>query len=128
MNFTTHEHHVSIINAYVNTETDFLELSIELTAHDLEYYFEKKEKTLLKLGSEKEKEDTDQLISKYINQHLIFTLKEKTIQLKFIGKEVKNDETLWLYFQGKINPKTSSITVKNNILIEVFENSENYGR
>ena len=120
-----HEHNVSITTAKVNNINHTLELSIKLTAHDIEYYFEKEKNVNLNLGSSKEKLNADQLLSNYVKNHLFFYMKDKLIDLKFIGKESDLDESLWIYMEGDLPKNISSIKIKNVLLIQSFENQQN---
>ena len=120
-----HEHYVSITTAKVNTTHHQLEVSVQLTAHDLEYHFEKNKNIHLHLGSDKENPASDQFISKYIKNHLSFYLDNQIIDLKYLGKETNTDETLWIYMEGDLPEKILPIKVKNDILTQTFENQQN---
>ena len=120
-----HAHYVSITNAKLNSQNNKLEISIQLTAHDLEDYFFINDKLQLKLGSTKEYKNSNQLISSYISDHLHFKINDKSTPLNFIGKEVNNDETLELFFESKIPRNINKITIENTILIETFSEQQN---
>jgi len=120
-----HDHYVSITTVNMNKHSQKIELTVQLTAHDIEYYFEKEKNIHLHLGTEKENPNSDQVLAKYIQNHLTFSSNKKPIQLKYLGKEIKLDETLWLYFEGDLPKSILSINIKNDILIQVFENQQN---
>ena len=91
-----HDHYISITTAKINNINHKLEISIKLTAHDVEYHFEKEKNIKLKLGGNKEFSDSDQLLSEYINKHLFFSIEDDILDLEFIGKETDLDETMML--------------------------------
>jgi len=120
-----HEHNVSITNAKLNASNNKIEISIELIAHDIEYYFEKKQGIKLKLASKYEHIKSDSLLAVYINKHLKFYINEKLINLDFIGKEINNDESLLLYFDKEIPKNFKDVQITNNILTSIFSNQQN---
>ena len=120
-----HKHYVSITTARINNINHKLEISIKLTAHDIEYHFEKAMNLKLKLGSSKELSNSDQLLSEYVKNHLFFSSKDKIINLKYLGKETEIDETLWIYLEGDLPEIVKSIKIKNDLLIQTFENQQN---
>ena len=123
--FISHEHHVSITTLMLKEENRKLEMTIKLTAHDLEYYFEKEKNIDLKLGHLKENLNANEMIISYINEHFILKINDRLINLDFIGKETENDESLWIYLEGYLPEKVNSIKVKNDILTQTFENQQN---
>ena len=62
-----HKYCVSITNIDHKKDSKSFEISIKLTAHDIEKAVESLGE--LKLGSEKEPENTDELLASYIQKH-----------------------------------------------------------
>jgi len=121
----SHKHNVSITNAKLNNTNNKIEISIELIAHDVEYYFEIKQDINLKLASKNEYIKSDSLLAFYINRNLKFYINEELINLNFLGKQVNNDESLLLYFDKDIPANFTDMRVVNSILISVFSNQQN---
>ena len=117
-----HDHYVSITTIHLNDDSKKIELTIQLTAHDIEYYFEKEKNFQLHLGTAKENPKADELLSVYIQKHLTFLVDNQPLKIKYLGKETKLDETLWLYFEGDLPNSLSSLEIKNDILLQSFEN------
>ena len=92
----SHNHYTSITNANLNTQNGKIEISVELTAHDLENYFISEQKVNLKLGSSKEFPNANELIESYINYNLIFKINNKSTALTLIGKEVATSLLKWM--------------------------------
>jgi hypothetical protein len=120
-----HKHNVSITNAKLNDSNNKIEITIELIAHDVEYYFETKKDINLKLASKNEYIKSDSLLTVYINRNLKFYINENLIKLDFLGKEVNNDESLLLYFDNDIPENFTDMRVINSILTSVFSNQQN---
>ena len=120
-----HNHYTSITNAKLNADNNKLEISIKLTAHDIEHHFSTTKQIELKLGSSKEHGNANALISNYITNNLKFSIDNKLITLNFIGKEVQNDETLYLFFESHLPKKTQKVNVINTILIKTFNDQQN---
>ncbi len=106
-------------------ENQKLEMTMKLTAHDLEYYFEKEKKTNLNLGHLKENVLANEIIISYINEHFHLKINDQLINLHFIGKEIEKDESLWLYFESIIPNNIHSLSIDNQILIKIFDNQQN---
>jgi len=120
-----HDHYVSITTININKHSQKLEVTLQLTAHDIEYYFEKEKNIHLHLGTEKENPKSNQAIAKYIQNHLTISVDDKPVIIKYLGKETKLDETLWLYFEGDLPKMLPSISIKNDLLLQSFENQQN---
>ena len=70
----THEAYVSIAEVHFSKEKQSVEISIELTAHDLEYLFQKEKNLTLKTTLIKEIESySDVILEKYILEHFKIT-------------------------------------------------------
>lgn len=124
-NSFAHNYFVSITTLDVRTEKGTVEISIKLTTHDVEKSLEEFGSDNLRLGTQKELEDADLLLSNYFKKHFVLWINKKMVELNFIGKEVEMDENLWLYFEGKIPKKIKSFKIINDILIETFSEQNN---
>lgn len=123
--FYNHAHYVSITNAKLNEQSNKLEISVELTAHDIEAYFLIHNKVDLKLGSSKELEQSSELLSSYISKNLLFKINGKSLTLSFLGKQVNNDETLLLFFESKLPKNILEVSISNSILTKTFSDQQN---
>jgi len=121
----SHAYYVSICTIDYNKSKQSLELTFKLTAHDLEKSFSTQQESELRLGSAKEHKEADKLLAEYINKHFSLDLVEKRMALKYVGKEVELNESLYLYFEIENVGSLDGLKVKNNILVEQFEEQEN---
>ena len=60
-------------------------------------------------------------------QSIVFSIwiNDKQNELVFVGKEIENDETLYLYFSSNAPKKLDKVKIINNILIKTFPEQEN---
>jgi hypothetical protein len=121
-----HESYTSITDITFSKEQKAIEISIEVTAHDLSYLFKKENKIELKPvwnnGIEKFEDD---LISNYFTTHLKLTYKGEKVILNFVGNEINLDGTLLVYFEADMKKPIQSIEIINDLLISSFPNQQN---
>lgn len=115
----THEYFISICDIEHNAANSTLEVSIQLTTHDLE-----KAVKLAHLGGDKEPLDSDAEILRYLQEHLILEVDGELVALEWVGKEIKLED-MWVYLEVADVQKLSSLKVKNTILLKEFEEQEN---
>ncbi len=120
----THEHYTSISTVNFSSKKN-IEIVMEFTAHDIEYYFEKEYNVLLKLGSSNELVKTDSLLNDYISKHFKIKMNNSTVELDFIGKEINNDESLLLYFEKNSFKNIKSLEIFNDLLCKYYPAQQN---
>ncbi len=125
-----HDWYISITTIRYNQEKKSFEVEVKLTAHDLEKAVKLHYNQDLKLGGEKEHPQSDKIISNYLNNYLDLWVNGAKSKLEFssksfIGKEVENDENMWIYLEFKAPRVLKNITVKNRILMDTFPGQQN---
>jgi hypothetical protein len=118
-----HNYFVSITTIDHKKDLKAFEISIKLTAHDVEKAL--KNQGELKLGSDKEVPNANQILASYIKNHFSIWINDKQNELVFVGKEIENDETLYLYFSSNAPKKLDKVKIINNILTNTFPEQEN---
>jgi len=118
-----HKYFVSITTIDHKKDSKALEISIKLTAHDIEKAL--KPHGELKLGSDKELPEANQILASYIKNHFSIWINDKQNELVFVGKEIENDETLYLYFSSNAPKTLDKVKIINNILSKTFPEQEN---
>ena len=98
-NVKAHEYYVSVCTIDYNMKTKGLELTFKIIAHDVEKSILENEKVDLKLGSEKEAASANEILHQYIDKHFGISIAGAKKELKYVGKEVELDESLYLYFE-----------------------------
>ena len=118
-----HKYFVSITTIDHKKDLKAFEISIKLTAHDVEKAL--KNRGELKLGSNKELPNANQILASYIKNHFSIWINDKQNELVFVGKEIENDETLYLYFSSNAPKNLDKVKIINNILTKTFPEQEN---
>ncbi|UOB18348.1 DUF6702 family protein [Abyssalbus ytuae] len=78
------------------------------------------------LNTNKEMENLDFYVKKYLDDRFSIMINDKDLQLNYLGKEYDND-VIKIYFESeKINlKKIRNIRIKNSSLFEKFDNQQN---
>lgn len=118
-----HKYFVSITTIDHKKDSKVFEISIKLTAHDIEKAL--RNQGDLKLGSDKEAKNANQILESYIKENFSIWINNKQSNLTYIGKEIDNDETLYLYFSSEAPKILNKVKVVNNLLTNTFPEQEN---
>lgn len=119
--FAPHDFFVSILTIRHKPETQTLDLTWRMTAHDIEHALENVAE--LKLGSAHEHPEADSLLNAYFKQHLVL-MQENQLTWKWIGKEL-DGETLYCYLQVEGIASPNDLMVSNTLLQDVFAEQQN---
>ena len=120
-----HKYYVSIAEAEYNSENKSFEISIKFIGHDLEKALTTSGAPELFLGTEKELKNADEYLMKYINQRFHMVVDGESLSYQFIGKEINNDDFIYCFIQSNEIGLPKKITIKNTLLIEVFNEQAN---
>ncbi len=124
---TVHEFHVSKCLVEYKSDNAELQISMNIFIDDLETALASRGVEQLFIGTEKESEEADDYIEKYIDQ--VFQIEINAQGLAdptFLGKEVSDDLTsIWCYMQIPMAQPVQSLKVKNSILLETFDDQKN---
>ena len=112
-----HDFFVSILTIRHQPETQTLDLTWRMTAHDIEQALSTRGE--LKLGSAQEHPKADSLLNRYFMEHLTLFQEDKQMTWKWVGKEL-DGETLYCYLEvdGVYTP--NDLLVSNTLLQDVF--------
>lgn len=124
---STHEFHVSKCLVEYKAENAELQISINIFIDDLETALEAIGVEKLYIGTQKESEQADDFIEKYIDQAFQIEIDSKgMIDPIFLGKEISEDlSSIWCYMQIPMPQPLQSLKVKNSILLETFDDQKN---
>jgi len=120
-----HNYFVSICTMDYNQKEQSLELTFKLIAHDLEKTIQETNNVTLRLGSDKESPQSNEIITAYINEHFQVVVENDKLNLQFVGKETELDESLYLYFEIENVTKVKELVIVNTILVHSFDEQEN---
>ena len=119
-----HPFFLSVCEMDYNPNSKHLELAIKLFSDDFESAIKKATDIQMYLGEEREIEAADSLIHTYIDKRLKVWVNEAPIDFNFVGKEIINDVT-WCYIESEDLTEISSLKVRNQLLMEMFETQKN---
>jgi len=121
----SHDYYVSILTIRHNPESATLDLTWRMTTHDIEHNLlpESGDRDL-KLGTTKELSEADSLLATYLLRHLELRMDGVPLVVQYLGKEVEMDD-LYCYLQVEGVPRLGTLTVKNTLLQDLFDEQEN---
>ncbi len=120
-----HPLHVSLTNIEYDKNKQTIEIAIKLFDDDFKAAIYKEYDINLYLYSDNEHVNVDSLINNYINNNFILSLDNMlSCNMKFIKREKKLD-AYWFYFVIDVNNKTKKITIKNTLLIDLYDDQKN---
>lgn len=119
-----HKFHFSFTEIDHNQQLNSLEITVRIFTDDLENVLKSEEEPYLRLGDERESPNADYLIENYLKEHFQLQIDDQPTMLRFLGKEVDYDIT-FCYLELPQVPPTNSMTIKNTILFESFDDQLN---
>jgi hypothetical protein len=124
--FEMHQFHISKTDVTFKPTEKTLQITMHIFIDDLEKSLEKQGVSKLYIGTEKEKQEANSLIIKYLQSNFLIKLNNKSLAYDFIGKETSNDkQALWVYMEVKNVKDVKNIFVENKILTETFSDQKN---
>ena len=124
---TVHEFHVSKCLVEYKADNAEIQISMNIFIDDLELALESRGVEKQFIGTNKESEEADAFIEKYINQ--VFQIEidaQGLVDPIFLGKEISEDLTsIWCYMQIPMQQPIQSLKIKNSILLETFDDQKN---
>jgi len=122
----THEFHLSKTTINYNTEEMAIQVSTRIFIDDLELSLKDSGYDSLKICTRKEKENAEQLIQDYINEHLKVKIDDSDLEFTFLGKEQSDDlAAVWCYLEAYDVEAFNKMSVSNTILISQFDDQKN---
>ena len=116
-NAANHPIYLSVTEIEHNAKDHILEISCKIFTNDFETTLRKKSTFNIDLLNPKDRNVMDDLVSKYIKQHLQVQLEGKPVVLKYLGYE-QSDESIQSYFQVEDIKSVNRISIQDNILYE----------
>ena len=121
-----HEFHLSKTTINYNTEEKAIQVSTRIFLDDLELSLKELGYDSLKICTRKEKENAEQLIQDYVNEHLIVKMGGSGLEFTFLGKEQSDDlAAVWCYLEAYDVSTFTEMSITNTILISQFEDQKN---
>lgn len=122
--FTAHKYYISLTKVDYKKESETLQITMRIFIDDLEETINKTYTKKIELAIANESKEIDSLINLYINTRFSIKINDKTKTYHFLGKEYEND-VVYLYLESVGIKNTTSIEIKNNMLMELFSKQKN---
>ncbi|MBV6647980.1 MAG: hypothetical protein KI790_21140 [Cyclobacteriaceae bacterium] len=123
--FSIHPFHVSVCEMEYDKTDKNLKISVRIFADDLEATLQQFGKNdTLDVLNEADWMLTNQLLKQYVYQGLEMEVKGKALIFNYLGAEIEED-AIWCYLEITKQKPFKSITIRNTLLMEMFEDQEN---
>jgi hypothetical protein len=124
--FEMHQFHISKTDVTYKPTEKTLQITMHIFIDDLEKSLEKQGISKTYIGTEKEKQEANSLIIKYLQSNFSIKLNNKAIIYDFLGKETSNDkQAIWVYLEAKNVKDIKQIFVENKIITETYSDQKN---
>lgn len=120
-----HEYYFSFANIEVDTVDERIEVSLKMSAHDVEHYLiDHNYKD--KFEDIKEETEVYNFIQKWMRSNFSIAVNDVILPMKLQGFEVQNDDDLYFYFSiDFMPPKKCTFTIQNTLLFDFFPAQQN---
>lgn len=121
----SHEYYFAFVEMEYNDISRRFEVTITVSTHDLEKVYEKDNDVRLNLQEYESNSKTSELIIAYFGDHFELKTEKSTCKLNLIGFESSLNGTTNFYFESDEIDITSTLILKNDILMDEFPNQQN---
>lgn len=121
---SAHPFYLSITDIEYFPEEKLLGVTIKVFTDDLEAVLEDLGAETLRLGSAEEYEAADQVIARYVDQMIHWTVDSAPVTMIWLGKEVENDVT-YLYLEAGMETMPERVEVSHRLFLDQLETQEN---
>jgi hypothetical protein len=123
---TAHPLHISYTNIEINTDDRTVAVSHKIFTNDFTLlFYHLFEKTLEPQNDKPFTSEELQLIDSYMSRRFMLCVGTDTMSLKYERKD-QDDESVWLYYSGKMmNSVKDSLVINNLLLLDLFFDQTN---
>lgn len=119
-----HKFYVSKTIIEFNPRSGSFEITCKLFTDDLEMALGSAGRKPIRLGTDQEPSNANDLIEDYIKKHFILKYNDEPIYLSFIGKEAEADLT-YCYMEFVKPQEYNTISIESTIFYELFPEQQN---
>ncbi len=119
-----HDYHIGLSEVDYNAKNKSLETSIRIFTEDLEDAIHELSGENLHLNTEKELDDAQAYIQKYLQKNVVFKVNNKEKSYKYLGREYE-DDVIWMYLEVENVKRIKTLYIKNALLHDLFEDQIN---
>ena len=122
----THEFHLSRCHINYNVAEEALQMTLHLFLDDLEDAMLREGIDKQFLCTEKEKEDAEIQLYRYLQMHFQLRVNQQAVTYEFVGKEVSDDLLgVWGYLEVKEVDQVSALTISNRLILDLHADQRN---
>lgn len=125
MNATAHKFYISIANMEYNEESERIDVSLKMTAHDFERILIKKFEKSIHIEQVKDDSEIGKYCIAYIRQNFTVMSNNQQAEFKYLGKEIDNREDLFFYFSFLKIGDPKSLNIVSNLLFSISDDQQN---
>jgi hypothetical protein len=123
---SVHDFHLSRCEINYETSTGDLQIAAHIFIDDLEQAMIKDGGNKLYLSTNRESQEAENDIEKYIRKHLRIKANGKSIKFDLLGKETTKDMiAVWCYLEATGLKNLTSVEIENKILTELYNDQKN---
>lgn len=124
---TAHEYYVSVTTVTYVKQQEAVQIISQIFIDDFEKALRERYNNEIALAVKNESESVDSLMERYLKAKLKLWINGKAVEFKFLGKEYK-DDIAYCYLEILSISDIKSVSMKNEILLDVFETQQNIAR
>lgn len=117
-----HDFFLSILTIRHNPESETLDLTWQMTAHDIEHALENV--AYLKLNSPQEHPQADSILNAYFHEHLQLSMDGEPLDWTWVGRELEG-ENLFCYLQVQGVHRIGKLRIANTLLQDLYYEQQN---
>ncbi|HKK75356.1 MAG TPA: DUF6702 family protein [Saprospiraceae bacterium] len=121
-----HDFHLSKALVEYNEKEQAIQVSMHIFLDDLEEALRRKGLDDLYFCTKKEDEYAEAYMEAYLREHFTLTINGQETEYNFLGKEPSGDfQGAWCYIEVKDVSQLNEISIRNDLLMEIFEDQKN---
>jgi hypothetical protein len=120
-----HQYFISIAEMEFNSEKSRIDVSLKMTAHDLEKVIENKFGTAIDILTISDTSAAFNYFQDYLKHNFRVSSEEEALILSYLGKEIKNTEDLYVYFSFLKPKNPAKLKVVSNLLYSISDLQQN---
>jgi hypothetical protein len=122
-----HDIHLSLCELRYNELSSTFEVSIKIFIDDLETAIGKENHSALRIGTQNEAPEADELIASYLSKNFSIDIDGVKLKGSFLGKELTDDMlAVWCYVEFPVKKsQPQKCVLSNNILFEIYDDQRN---
>lgn len=122
-----HPIHISVVNIDINLDSSRIDYSVQLFYEDFQTFINYRYNTMIDFDRQTRMTSKEQQsIIEYISSRFrLIDSNERILKSEFRSWKIEN-ESIWLFFCTKLDDNINGLLVKNELLIDLFDDQINY--